>query len=326
MNIPIFVPHAGCGHSCAFCDQRSITGAAAPPTVDEARATVEEYLSGRGDKSAVIAFFGGSFTGIDEGLQRRYLAMAGEYLRQGIADGIRLSTRPDYIDGERLDLLAEYGVTNIELGAQSMDNDVLRAVKRGHTADDVRRASELILKRGFTLGLQMMTGLPLDTPEKALATAREFAALGAAETRIYPTLVMEGTELARLWREGAYLPQTVDEAVALGAELYAFFRRSGIKVLRIGLSDSEGLKSSCVAGPYHPSMGELVKSRYIRNQLEPLAENGLLEVLAPKRAVSRILGNKRCNAEYFKSKGITLMVTPSEGAALVNGKEGADFD
>ncbi len=326
MNIPIFVPHAGCGHNCAFCDQRSITGAAAPPTIEEARATVEKYLSGKGEKNAEIAFFGGSFTGIDMELQRRYLAMAGEYLSRGLVDGIRLSTRPDYIDEERLGLLAEYGVTNIELGAQSMDDDVLSAVKRGHTAGDVRRASQLILSRGFTLGLQMMTGLPLDTPEKALATAHEFAALGAAETRIYPTLVMDGTELAHLWREGSYRPQSVEEAVALGAELYAFFRRSGIKVLRIGLSDSEALKASCVAGPYHPSIGELIKSRYIRNQLEPLAEGGHLKISAPKRAVSRILGNRRCNAEYFKSRGIILTVTPYEGPVLVNGREGTDCD
>lgn len=325
MNIPIFVPHEGCGHDCAFCNQRSITGASAAPTISEARYTIEKYISGGSGSGDTIAFFGGSFTGIDMDMQRAYLALAHEYLRRGAVGGIRLSTRPDYIDKERLELLKEYGVTNIELGAQSMDDGVLRAVNRGHSADDVRRASALILEYDFALGLQMMTGLPTDTPEKATATAMEFVRLGAAETRIYPTLVMEHTELARLWQSGAYMPQSVEEATELGARLYGIFRRAEVKVLRIGLSDSDGLKQGCLAGPYHPAMGELVRSRYIRNQLEPLAENGELKVQAPKRYISRIVGNKRCNIDYFGEKGIELAVLPGENVT-VNGREGIDCD
>lgn len=325
MNIPIFVPHEGCGHDCAFCNQRTITGEAVAPTISEARNIIENYISGGSGAGDTIAFFGGSFTGIDMDMQRAYLALAHEYLQRGAVGGIRLSTRPDYIDEERLGLLKEYGVTNIELGAQSMDDGVLRAVNRGHSADDVRRASALILDHSFTLGLQMMTGLPTDTPEKAAATAREFVRLGATETRIYPTLVMEHTELATLLKSGEYVPQSVEEAAELGAELYGIFRRAGVKVLRIGLSDSEGLKQGCLAGPYHPAMGELVRSRYVRNQLEPLVENGKLNVLAPKRYISRIVGNKRCNINYFREKGIEMTVLPGENVT-VNGKEGIDCD
>ena len=182
MNIPIFVPHVGCPNDCAFCNQRSITGSVEAPAPEKVGEIVETYLSGGKTGDHTIAFFGGSFTGIEKSMQRRYLAEAKKYLDRGLVSGIRLSTRPDYIDEERLDLLAEYRVTNIELGAQSMDDGVLVAAGRGHDAEAVRRASKLIRERGFTLGLQMMTGLPLDTPEKSLATAEEFIRLGAEET------------------------------------------------------------------------------------------------------------------------------------------------
>lgn len=319
MNIPVFVPHVGCPNDCAFCNQRSITGIIEAPAPESVGEIVETWLSGGKTGENTVAFFGGSFTGIDTSLQRRYLAAAKRYLDKGLVSGIRLSTRPDYIDEERLDLLAEYGVTNIELGAQSMDDSVLAAAGRGHNAEAVRRASELIRGRGFVLGLQMMTGLPLDTPEISLATADEFIRLGAEETRIYPTLVMEHTRLAELYRAGEYSPQTVGEAADLGALLYEKFKRAGVKVLRIGLSDSEDLKGGCVAGPYHPAMGELVMSRYIRNQLEKYAECGKLEVAAPKKYFSKIIGNKKCNQKYFANKGITLTLTEGE-KFLVNGK------
>ncbi len=325
-NIPIFVPHVGCPNNCAFCNQRSITGTASAPSLAEARETVEAYLSGGGEGEKTIAFFGGSFTGIDIDVQRGYLSLAREYLDKGLVDGIRLSTRPDYIDEKRLGLLEEYGVTNIELGAQSMNDEVLLRAGRGHSADDVRRASELILKRGFVLGLQMMTGLPLDTPERAKYTAESFAALGAREVRIYPTLVMKNTALADMLERGEYRPQSVEEAVSLGAELYAFFKGRGIKVLRIGLSDSAELKENCLAGPYHPAMGELVVGRRIRSMLENMVENGRLDVRAQKKYFSKIVGNGRCNAEYFKARGIAFSLKPTDGAAEVNGKYSLDLE
>ena len=319
MNIPIFVSHVGCPNDCAFCNQRSITGTVEAPPPERVGEIVETYLSGGKTGDNTIAFFGGSFTGIEKNLQRCYLAEAKKYLDRGLVSGIRLSTRPDYIDEERLDLLAEYGVTNIELGAQSMDDGVLAASGRGHDSDAVRRASGLIKERGFALGLQMMTGLPLDTPEKSIATAEEFIRFGAEETRIYPTLVMEHTRLAELYRAGEYAPQTVEEAVALGALLYERFRNAGVRVLRIGLSDSEGLKDGCVAGPYHPAMGELVMSRYIRNQLEKCVVDGRLEIAAPSKYISKIIGNKKCNQLYFAERGIALSLKEGK-AILVNRK------
>lgn len=318
MNIPIFVPHEGCPNDCAFCNQRSITGKTKAPTIARARETIEEYLSGGKTENNTVAFFGGSFTGIDFQIQREYLSLAREYVKNGRVSGIRLSTRPDYIDEKRLDLLEEYGVTNIELGAQSMDDAVLLASNRGHSAEAVCRAAELINKRGFTLGLQMMTGLPCDEPQKDLYTAEEFVRLGAKETRIYPTLVMKNTALAQMLALGEYSPQSIEDAVEICAKVYEVFVRGNVKVLRIGLSDSAELKENCVAGPYHPSVGELVKSRYIRNKLEMLAENGRLDICAPQRYFSKILGNKRCNAEYFKSKGIAFNLSESQGEFTVN--------
>lgn len=319
MNIPIFVPHVGCPNDCAFCNQRSITGVTEAPAPESVGSIADEYLSGGGAGENTIAFFGGSFTGIEPSLQRRYLAEAKKYLDAGKISGIRLSTRPDYIDADVLKLLGEYGVTNIELGAQSMDDGVLAASGRGHDSGAVRRAAGMIREGGFILGLQMMTGLPLDTPEKSLATAEEFIRLGAAETRIYPTLVMEHTRLADMYRGGLYRPQTVEEAAELGAALYGKFRDAGVKVLRVGLSDSEELKGGCVAGPYHPAMGELVISRFVRNQLEAHAEEGVLHVSAPKKYFSKIVGPRRCNALYFREKGVYFSLTEGE-EPLVNGR------
>lgn len=321
MNIPIFVPHEGCPNDCAFCNQRSITGSAKAPSIEEARAVIEDYLSGGKRENNTIAFFGGSFTGIDFQKQREYLALAKEYVDMGAVSGIRLSTRPDYIDDERLALLKEYGVTNVELGAQSMDNEVLIRANRGHNSEAVYRASELIKNAGITLGLQMMTGLPLDTPEKSIKTARDFVRIGAEETRIYPTLVMKNTALAYMLTCGEYTPQSVEEAVELGAMLYEIFTENNVKVLRIGLSDSAELKENCIGGPYHPAMGELVKGRYIRRLLENLDEGNRLEVLAPKKYFSKIVGNKRCNALYFEEKGIELKLVPCDGEIKVNGKK-----
>ncbi len=324
MNIPIFVPHVGCPNDCAFCNQRSITGVTEAPAPESVGLIADEYLSGGRTGPHTIAFFGGSFTGIEPRLQRGYLAQAKKYLDSGRISGIRLSTRPDYIGPEQLDLLEEYGVTNIELGAQSMDDAVLAASGRGHDSAAVRRASALVRERGFTLGLQMMTGLPLDSPEKSMATAEEFIALGAEETRIYPTLVMENTRLADMYRAGAYSPQTLEEATELGARLYGKFRAAGVKVLRIGLSDSAELKGGCVAGPYHPAMGEAVVSRFVRGQLEKMVENGRLDIEAPKKYFSKILGLRRCNAEYFLGNGVGLTLTEGE-RPLVNGKYLLEF-
>lgn len=315
MIIPIFVPHEGCGNSCVFCDQRTISGSAAAPTINEAEQIIESHLATMDGYADQIAFFGGSFTGIAEERQNEYLALAEEYIKKGSVGSIRLSTRPDYISSDTVKRLLSYGVKNIELGAQSMDDRVLKAANRGHSAADVMCASEIILKEGAVLGLQMMTGLPFDSDEADMFTARKFFELGARETRIYPTIVISGTKLDEMRREGNYRAQSLEQAVEICARLYEFFKEKDIQILRIGLPDSEKLKRTMTDGPYHPAFGELVISRVIRNQI--IARTGgkkEIVIRANPRLVSKINGNKKCNADYFKSRGITFNVISDSSA------------
>ncbi|MCD8048559.1 MAG: radical SAM protein [Clostridia bacterium] len=303
-NIAVFIPHSGCGHDCAFCDQRSITGETKAPSFVETEGIIEESLSTMKEIPR-IAFFGGSFTGIGVELMQGYLSIAQKYVDEGRACGIRISTRPDYIDEKILDILGKYSVTNIELGAQSMDDEVLKRVNRGHDAEAVRRAAELINKRGYTLGLQMMTSLPGDTMETSLYTAREFVRLGAKETRIYPTVIIEGTKLAQMYREKSFVPDSLDEAVEKAAACWEVFFENNVKILRVGLQNSEKLKRAAIGGAYHDAMGELVKSRVVRRAAER-ADSA--EIEAPRRLASVVLGQKRCNAEYFAEKNIPFKI------------------
>ncbi len=313
MIIPIFIPHEGCPNDCAFCNQRTISGKESPPTISDAEKIINAHLETMGGYAEQIAFFGGSFTGIDTTMQNSYLSLAKKYIDQKCVGSIRLSTRPDYIDEDIVKRITSYGVKNIELGAQSMSDDVLLMSNRGHSALQVENASEIIKRNGAVLGLQMMTGLPLDTDEKSMQTARKFVSLGAEETRIYPTVVLKGTVLEVLYRSGKYNAQTLEEAVELAARLYAYFEENGVTVLRIGLPDSLSLKENYVTGPYHPSFGEIVQSRKIRNEIEQFAEKKKeITVVANKKFISKIMGNKRANVIYFKNKGITLTVTEDE--------------
>ena len=298
MIIPIFVPHEGCPNDCAFCNQRTISGKESAPDIIAARKIIEEHLEmGRG-KAAQIAFFGGSFTGIDTKKQNEYLSLALEYIKKGNVESIRLSTRPDYINEETVKRLVSYGVKNIELGAQSMDDDVLLKSRRGHSAKDVEIAAEIITNSDAVLGLQMMTGLPLDNEDKCLYTARRFFELGAKETRIYPTVVLRGTLLAKMYEDGEYVSQTIDEAVSVSAKLYRYFTDNGIRILRIGLPDSTDLKENYIAGAYHPSLGEMIISRDVRNRLEKEIEADA-DICVNPRFVSKFNGNKKCNIEYI---------------------------
>lgn len=307
MIIPVFVPHEGCPNDCAFCNQRTISGKNSAPDINQAQKTIEEHLSS-GKKAAQIAFFGGSFTGIDVKKQNEYLSLAQKYIISGMVESIRLSTRPDYIDRETVKRLVSYGVRNIELGAQSMDEEVLLASGRGHSACDVEKAAEIISDSTAALGLQMMTGLPCDTPEKCMYTARRFKELGAKETRIYPTVVLRGTLLAKMYENGEYIPQNVEQAVDISAKLYRYFKDNCIEILRIGLPDSSDLRENYLAGAYHPSLGEMVISRDIRNTIEMLSAGSQLNIRVNPRFISKVNGNRRCNIEYFRQKGIRLNV------------------
>lgn len=311
MIIPIFIPHEGCPNDCAFCNQHTISATSSAPSIDDARKIIEEHLLTMNGKAEQIAFFGGSFTGIEKEKQREYLSLAYEYIKKGSVESIRLSTRPDYIDGETVKRLLSYGVKNIELGAQSMCDEVLMASKRGHNALDVEKAAEIITKNGLILGLQMMTGLPCDTTEKCLYTARRFKELGAKETRIYPTVVLRGTLLANMLEKGAYKPQSVEDAVDISAQLYRYFNSNGIKILRIGLPDGNSLRENYIAGAYHPALGEMVISRDIRNDIEENL-NGQNEITlnVNPRYISKVNGNRKSNIEYFKKKGIIINIVP----------------
>lgn len=304
-NIPIFIPHYGCGNDCVFCNQRSITGKKLPPSGDEVRAEIENFLSHLKNRRAQVAFFGGSFTGIDILMQREYLSVASEFLKNGEVFGIRLSTRPDYISREILEMLSEYGVTNIELGVQSMCDDVLEKSNRGHSALDTERASALINEYGFTLGLQMMPGLPGDTEEKTIFTAKEIVRLGAKEARVYPTCVLKNTRLYDMYLSGEYTPLTVEQAVEWSSKAVMILESGGVNVTRCGLQETDTLGDSIVAGGYHSAMGEMVKSRILREEIEIAARKCKDKVLlfkVPREKLSQYLGQKRCNIKYIEEK------------------------
>lgn len=273
-TIPIFIPQLACPFQCVFCDQEKITARGHIPGIPEMVNIIEQYHFSfpKGKKHVEIGFFGGTFTGIPLEEQEKYLQVAGEYIEKGWVQGIRLSTRPDYIDETRLHLLKKYHVTTIELGAQSMDDEVLALSSRGHTARDIEMASQMIIKSGFRLGLQMMIGLPGDTLEKDVSTAEKIIALGAVETRIYPLLVIKDTVLEKWYHQGKYQPLTLEETIDRLKILLPMFEVSGVEVTRVGLHASIGLQTGkeLVAGPYHPSIRELAMTGVWWDRLEVL--------------------------------------------------------
>jgi histone acetyltransferase (RNA polymerase elongator complex component) len=280
-TIPIFIPQLACPNDCVFCNQRSISGFLKEPSAEEILEIVTTHLATIPSENSYveIGFFGGSFTGLQKRVQENYLKIVQPFLESGLIRGIRLSTRPDYIDEDILELLKKYHVTTIELGAQSMDDEVLKLSGRGHTSEQVIAASHLIKQNGFSLGLQTMLGLPGDTLEKSIATAKAIVALGADNTRIYPTLVITETDLENLYNKGKYSPLSLDDAVEWTKEVYKIFEQGNVKILRIGLHPSEGLISgkNLVAGPFHVSFGELVMSALWNETLKSLLKINLPE-------------------------------------------------
>ena len=315
-NIPVFIPHEGCPHDCLFCNQRKITGVVSTVTPEDVKKTVKEYLSylPKQDRHVEVAFFGGSFTGLPLDLQEKFYQAANAFLPQ--IDGIRLSTRPDYINPEVLSLAKRYGVTMIELGAQSTEDAVLSLNHRGHTFQTTCDAVKQIRKAGIGVGLQMMTGMYGSNPEWDKKSAEKIADLNPDCVRIYPVLVLQGTALEDLWRRGIYTPQTLEEAVELAKELLLIFRQREIPVIRLGLHAGEDLRQegTVLAGPFHPAFGELVESRIRRDAIEEALQKvnpmpALWLVEASKDEVSKLVGHKRCNVQYFQEKyGVTLSV------------------
>ena len=270
-NIPIFIPHEGCPHDCLFCNQRKITGVDSSVTPGDAKRRIEEYLSTipNSDCEIEIAYFGGSFTGLEKGLQREFLEAAASFNDPRIT-GIRMSTRPDYINTEILDQCAEFGVTAIELGVQTTSDDVLQLNKRAHSFSDVKKASKLIQNYGISLGLQMMLGMYGSDPATDLKTCDDIISLSPSCTRIYPTLVLSGTELESLYNAGEYTPYTIETAAVVAAECLEKFRQNDIDVIRIGLYSSDDLRAegNIVAGPFHPAFGEITENLLYRRRIE----------------------------------------------------------
>ena len=274
---------------------------------------MEKALSSGGidSKNSEIAFFGGSFTAVDREYMLSLLESANPYLKDFA--GIRISTRPDNIDRDVLLLLKEYGVSAIELGAQSMNDDVLSLNDRGHNSDSVRNASVLIKEYGFSLGLQMMTGLYGSSRDIDLQTAREFIALGPDTVRIYPTVILKNTKLEKLYISGAYVPDTLDETVNICSELISLFEENNIAVIRVGLHSSETVEGAMLAGGYHPALRELCENRIFYNIIkEKLAADnipaGRIIISSPPSAVSKITGQKRTNLAQLKAEGYIAKV------------------
>lgn len=313
-NISLFIPHLGCPHKCSFCNQNTITGKQEQPTPEDVSSAVETALRKK-NYDYEIAFFGGSFTAIDREYMLSLLETAHKYVAHGRVRGIRISTRPDCIDKEILDILKKYGVTSIELGAQSMDNEVLKANFRGHSAEDVISASRLIKEYGFELGLQMMTGLYKDTDEKAVETAKKIISLSPDTVRIYPTVVLKGTYLAKLYEDEVYKPQTVDDAANLCTKLVPMFEQAGIRVIRLGLHSSPELKKNMVAGAFHDSFGEIVKSRYMLNKIlkYPPAD---YEIIVNPKSVSQLKGQQKRNIYFLMEEGYNIKVTVNDKVAV----------
>lgn len=266
--IPIFVPHLGCPNDCIFCNQKSISGQKSNMTKEKAKEIIENYLKSIDKENAQIeiAFFGGSFTAIEEERQEELLQVASEFVKSGQVSSIRVSIRPDAIDKNILKRLKKYKVKTIELGVQSSNNYILKRINRGHTFEDVKRAAKLIRWNGFRLGVQMMVGLPESTTIDEINTAKELIKLKPKMVRIYPVLVIKNTPLEKELEKGTYKPLTVVQAVEVCKEIVRLFHDKNIDIIRIGLQPTDEIsepgseKSEVVAGPYHPAFRQLVKS------------------------------------------------------------------
>ena len=302
-TIPIFVPEVSCPNQCIYCNQRVISGQQKMPTDEEITATIERYSSTfEAGTHVELAFFGGNFTGIPMSEQQRLFDLVRPYCQRLGVQGIRLSTRPDYISDDKVDFLKANGVTTVELGVQSLDNEVLASIRRGYTAETVERAAAVIQKRDIEVGMQMMLGLPGDTAEKALHTARRIIELGATNTRIYPTLVVARTLLARWYEQGLYTPLTLQEAVDQCKEILYLFETNNITVLRVGLHPTEGFISGTdyLAGPFHVAFKELVQTE-IWHDLFAKAEipEGEVVITVPEQQLNAAVGHHAKNKKML---------------------------
>lgn len=305
------MPHKGCPHQCSFCNQKSISGQIKELTAEDVHSAVTKAMENPNLKNAEIAFFGGSFTAIERGYMLSLLQAAAGYIDGEKFKGIRISTRPDCIDDEICTVLKDYKVTAVELGAQSMDDEVLRLNQRGHTALDVENAVKMLKAYGFETGLQMMTGLYGSDGDESLETAKKIIALSPDTVRIYPTVVLESTRLAELFEKGEYAPQGVEEAVDICSQLLMMFHKAQLKVIRVGLHSGGNVEEGFVAGAYHPAFKELCESRiYYKLILDELKNKNVTHctVFVPCGALSQALGQKKQNLILLGEKGYNLVI------------------
>ena len=311
------MPHKGCPNDCSFCNQRAISGQTVPATPNDVENAVKIAIEYNVDpKNTEIAFFGGSFTAIERDYMISLLTAAKHFLDTYNFKGIRISTRPDCINKDVLSTLKEYGVTAIELGAQSMVDEVLTANRRGHSADDVRKASKLIKDYGFELGLQMMTGLYKSDFEKDEYTAREIIKLKPDTVRIYPTVVLKNTLLSYLQEKGEYMAPNAEESAPFCAKLLQMFENEGIKVIKLGLHSSETVESDMVGGAYHPAFRELCEGEiYLQKILEKLEKkdkNREYVIYVDKKVLSKVKGQQKRNEKALKNQGFSCIIKGKE--------------
>ena len=314
-NIPIFLPELACPYRCVYCNQFSITGNNDIVKPEDVKNIIDSHLTSFKEENRFVevAFFGGNFTGLPVKMQNDYLEVVQPYLDKNLVHGIRCSTRPDYISLQRVKEIKHLGMRNIELGAQSTNDEVLNHCKRGHTYNDIVEASQIILSEDITLGLQMMIGLPYDSEEKDFQTAKDIVNLGAKETRIYPCIVVNDTELETMYRNGEYKALSINEAVSRSAKLYSYFIENQVKVLRIGLHQSDELDAGgYVAGPYHKNFAEMVFSHIWKEKFENLKtiksenlRNKDIIINVPASQINHAIGwngeNKKMLSEWFRS-------------------------
>lgn len=317
-NISIFVPHIGCPHRCSFCDQRTISGTQKAPSGDDVREICAKALNEvKSPENTEIAFFGGSFTAIPQKYMLELLTSAGEFIGDGKFKGIRISTRPDYITPEILDILQEYGVTAIELGAQSMVNHVLEANERGHTAEDVYRASDLIKSYGFELGLQMMVGLYKSSVYDELGTMEKIIEIHPDTVRIYPVVILKNTKLGELYKSGKYRTFSFEQVVNMTSSAVNEFERNGIRVIKCGLHASEFVEKDMVGGFYHPAFREICEGLIYRKNMEYHingTDKNYIFAVNPS-CISKAIGQKKSNIEYFIKQGIEIKIIGDKNVA-----------
>ncbi|WP_160690270.1 radical SAM protein [Clostridium sp. C2-6-12] len=311
--VPIFVPHEGCPHNCVFCNQDRITGSDEVVTAEMVRNTINDYLETIKNKSATIevSFFGGTFTGIREEKQRELLKVAKDFKDKKLIDKIRLSTRPDYINDYILTYLKEYGVDIIELGVQSLDDEVLKKAGRGHSVQDVVNASKLIKEYKIILGHQIMPGLPGDTFDKDIKTTKASIEMQPDICRIYPSLVIKDTPMEQMYERKDYIPYSLEEAVNISKIMYDMYRKNNINVIRIGLQPTETINEGkdIVAGPFHPSFRELVEGSLIADIiLENMKEEDGAVIEINSKDLSKLYANKKLYFNKLKElkKNITV--------------------